>query len=150
MRCPPRPRPRLMLRPDYRLAEAIAAMVWGVIGLLFLAGAVLPTPDPLDLEGPPLLLGAAGLSLALAALLNLATSVSLRFESTKWRLLITSDMARITGLCLMAYAALSGPNVAIGWALLGIGFSIVAAARMWVLWLFFRRVRHQRSLLEDD
>lgn len=152
MRCPPRPRPRLMLRPDYRLAAVIAAMVWGLIGALLLAGAVNPAldADPLDLEGPPLLLGAAGVALVLAALLNALTLVPLHFESTKWRLLITSDMARITGLCLMAYAALSGPNVALGWALLGVGFSVVAAARMWVLWLFFRRVRHQRSLLEDD
>lgn len=124
-------------------------MVWGVVGALFLLGAVLPSPDPLDLEGPPLLLGAAGLALVLAALLNLATSLRLHFESTKWRLLITSDMARILGLCLMAYAALSAPSVALGWALLGIGFSVVAAARMWVLWLFFRKVRHQRSLLGD-
>ena len=149
MRCPPRPHPRSMLRPDYRLAEAIAAVVWGVVGALFVLGVVLPTPDPLDLEGPPLLLGAAGLSLVLAAILNLATSAPLRFESTKWRLLITSDMARIMGLCLMSYAALSASPVALGWALLGVGFSVVAAARMWVLWIFLRKVRHQRSLLGD-
>lgn len=138
-----------MLRPDYRLAEIIAAMVWGVVGLLLLAGAALPTPDPLDLEGPPLLLGAAGVALVLAAVLNVSTELRLRFESTKWRLLIWSDMARIVGLCLMSYAALSNNPVALGWAILGVGFSIVAAARMWVLWLFLRKVRQQRALLGD-
>lgn len=135
-----------VIRPNYRLSEAIAASIWGLLGFLLLLGAVWPFFDPLpalaDVGGDRL--AVTGLLLVLAASLNLITEAPLRYETTKWRLLIGSDMARILGLCTLSYMALLSNPTAIGWAVIGGGFSVAAGARMWTLWKFLRKVHQLR------
>ena len=138
-----------MIRPDYRLAELVAVFVWGLFGMLLVGGALHPEFDPVPAlaEVHGWLLLVAGLALVLALLLNFYTELPIiRFETTRWKFLLASDMARICGLCATAYAALSMNPVAIGWAVIGVGFSLAACARMWVLWLFLRKVHQQRAL----
>lgn len=138
-----------MIRPNYRIAEVLASVVWGLFGILLIAGGVnrdfKPIPALNDVEGP--LLIASGIAFVLSTLTNVVASTQLmRFETTRWKWFIVSDMLRIWALCATAYAALSANPVAVGWAVLGCGFSLTAGARMWVVWAFLREVHRQRAI----